>query len=85
MTGDKVELDDALYVFMRRVDVIVSLEIGNKISTKEAYKDIKNEVRKLKKQKKAIDHENFIAAEHAATTSNVVQLDWDGKFFDPGI
>ena len=85
MTGKKTELDDALYAFMKRVDVIVSLEMGDKISTKEAYKDIKNEVRKLKKQKKAIDHENTIAAEHAATTSNVVQLDWDEKFFDPKI
>lgn len=84
MTGKKMDLDDALYIFMKRVDVIVSLEMGDKISTKEAYKDIKNEVRKLKKQKKSIDHEKSLATEHGAV-SNIVQLDWDERFFDPGI
>ena len=71
-------LDDALQLFLRRVEVIVSMEMGDKIPTKEAYREIKDEVRKLKKLKKQIHHEEVAAAAHAATT-NVVQLDWDEK------
>ena len=48
-----MNLEDALQLFMRRVDVIVSMEMGGKIPTKEAYNEIKDEVRKLKKTKKA--------------------------------
>jgi len=72
-----MNLDDALQLFLRRVEVIVSMEMGDKIPTREAYKEIKDEVRKLKKLKKQIHHETSAAA-HAATT-NVVQLDWDEK------
>ena len=74
-----MNLDDALQLFLRRVEVIVSMEMGDKIPTKEAYKEIKDEVRKLKKLKKQIHHEKVAAAAHAAST-NVVQLDWDEKF-----
>ena len=74
-----MNLEDALQLFMRRVDIIVSMEMGNKIPTKEAYKEIKDEVRKLKKLKKQIHHAEVAAAAHAAST-NVVQLDWDEKF-----
>ena len=74
-----MNLDDALQLFLRRVEVIVSMEMGDKIPTKEAYKEIKDEVRKLKKLKKKIKHEEAAAAAHAAST-NVVQLDWDEKF-----
>ncbi len=74
-----MNLEDALQLFMRRVDVIVSMEMGDKIPTKEAYKEIKDEVRKLKKLKKQIHHEEVAAAAYAAST-NVVQLDWDEKF-----
>ena len=52
-----MNLEDALQLFMRRVDVIVSMEMGGKIPTKEAYKEIKDEVRKLKRNKKQIRHE----------------------------
>ena len=76
-----MNLEDALQLFMRRVDIIVSMEMGDKIPTKEAYKEIKDEVRKLKKLKKKIHHEEVAAAAHAADT-NVVQLDWDERFFD---
>ena len=43
-----MNLEDALQLFMRRVDIIVSMEMESKIPTKEAYKEIKDEVRKLK-------------------------------------
>ena len=69
-----MNLEDALQLFMRRVDIIVSMEMGDKIPTKEAYKEIKDEVRKLKKLKKQIHHEEVVAAAHAATT-NIVQID----------
>lgn len=55
-----MNLEDALQLFMRRVDVIVSMEMGGKIPVKEAYREIKEEVRKLKKQKKAIHHAKVI-------------------------
>ena len=76
-----MNLEDALQLFMRRVDIIVSMEMGDKIPTKEAYKEIKEEVRKLKKLKKKIHHEEVTAAAHAADT-NVVRLDWNERFFE---
>ena len=76
-----MNLDDALQLFLRRVEVIVSMEMGDKIPTKEAYKEIKDEVRKLKKLKKKIHHEEIAAAAHAANP-NAVQLDWDEKLPD---
>lgn len=54
----QMNLEDALQLFMRRVDVIVSMEMGGKIPTKEAYREVKEEVRKLKKLKKAIHHDS---------------------------
>ena len=53
-----MNLEDALQLFMRRVDVIVSMEMGGKIPTKEAYREVKEEVRKLKKLKKEIHHDS---------------------------
>ena len=52
-----MNLEDALQYFLKRVEVIVSMEMGGKLPTKEAYKEIKDEVRKLKKTKKQIHHE----------------------------
>lgn len=49
------ELDDfekRLGQFSDRVDVIVGLEIGGKISADEAYKMIKSEYKNLKKLRK---------------------------------
>ena len=54
----QMNLEDALQLFMRRVDVIVSMEMGGKIPTKEAYREVKEEVRKLKKLKKEIHHDS---------------------------
>jgi len=69
-----MNLEDALQLFMRRVDIIVSMEMGCKIPTKEAYKEIKEEVRKLKKLKKKIHHEEIASLPTFADT-NVVQFD----------
>ena len=67
-----MNLEDALQLFMRRVDIIVSMEMGGKLPTKEAYKEIKDEVRKLKKNKKAIHRADVVRAD------NLVQLDsWE--------
>lgn len=68
-----MKLEDALQLFMRRVDIIVSMEMGNKIATKEAYKEIKEEVRKLKKLKKQIHHEAVRAA--TVDVDHVVHID----------
>ena len=76
-----MNLDDALQLFMRRVDIIVSMEMGDKIPTKEAYKEIKDEVRKLKKLKKQIHHEE-VASLPTFSNTNVVHLDWDEKLPD---
>ena len=68
-----MNLEDALQLFMRRVDIIVSMEMGCKIPTKEAYKEIKEEVRKLKKLKKQIHHEAVRAA--TVDVDHVVHID----------
>ena len=59
----QMNLEDALQLFMRRVDVIVSMEMGGKIPTKEAYREVKEEVRKLKKLKKAIHHDSVLSGD----------------------
>lgn len=49
------ELDDferALAHFGTRVDIIVALEMGDKIDSQTAYKEIKAELKELKKAKK---------------------------------
>ena len=69
----QMNLEDALQLFMRRVDILVSMEMGGKLPTKEAYKEIRDEVRKLKKIKKQIHHETIAAANSSA--DRVVQFD----------
>ena len=67
-----MNLEDALQLFLKRIEIIVSMEMGGKIPTKEAYKEIKDEVRKLKKNKKAIHHADVV------NVDNLVQLDsWE--------
>ena len=61
-----MNLEDALQLFMRRVDILVSMEMGGKLPTKEAYKEIRDEVRKLKKIKKQIHHETIAATTEPA-------------------
>jgi hypothetical protein len=49
------ELDDfekALAHFGTRVEIIVALELGDKIDAQSAYKEIKAELKELKKVKK---------------------------------
>ena len=49
------ELDDfekALAHFGTRVDIIIALEMGNKIDAQSAYKEIKAELKELKRAKK---------------------------------
>ena len=49
------ELDDfekALAHFGTRVDIIIALEMGGKIDGSTAYKEIKEELKELKKAKK---------------------------------
>ena len=49
------ELDDfekALAHFGTRVDIIIALEMGGKIDSIAAYKEIKSELKELKKAKK---------------------------------
>lgn len=49
------ELDDfekALAHFGTRVDIIVALEMGGKIKSEDAYKEIKEELKQLKRAKK---------------------------------
>lgn len=49
------ELDDfekALAHFGTRVDIIIALELGGKIDSLSAYKEIKSELKELKRAKK---------------------------------
>jgi len=61
-----MNLEDALQLFMRRVDILVSMEMGGKLPTKAAYKEIKDEVRKLKKLKKQLHHEQVTTSTEPA-------------------
>lgn len=47
-----MRLETALEQFMRKVDIIVSLEMGGKIDAETAYKNIKVEVKELKRLRK---------------------------------
>jgi len=44
--------EKALAPFGTRVDIIIALEMGGKIEAQEAYKEIKAELKELKKAKK---------------------------------
>ena len=46
------ELEKALAHFGTRVDIICALEMGGKIDAQSAYKEIKEELKNLKKAKK---------------------------------
>jgi len=47
-----MNLQRALEGFLRRVEVIVSLEVGGKLSPEMAYQNIKLEVKELKRHRK---------------------------------
>lgn len=55
MPDEKFEFEDDLQLFAHKVGIIVSLESnpGNSIGVDDAYKDIKNLWKKLKKKKKS--------------------------------
>ena len=76
-----MNLDDALQLFLRRVEVIVSMEMGDKIPTKEAYKEIKDEVRKLKTKEK-IHHETYVSVDPMPSTNVVRSTRLDEKLPD---
>jgi hypothetical protein len=46
------EFEKALAHFGTRVDIIIALEMGDKIDASAAYKEIKEELKELKKAKK---------------------------------
>jgi hypothetical protein len=52
MTYDLTEFEKGLGNFSDRVEIIVALEIGDKITADEAYKMIKEEYKKIKKLRK---------------------------------
>jgi hypothetical protein len=52
MYEDLNELEKALAHFGTRVDVICAMEIGGKISEETAYKNIKMELKELKRVRK---------------------------------
>ena len=49
---DKVRLESALEQFMRKVDIIVSLEMGGKLEAEAAFQNVKMEVKELKRLRK---------------------------------
>jgi hypothetical protein len=52
MMYDLTDFEKGMGNFSDRIEIIVGLEIGNKISTDDAYKMIKEEYKKLKKLRK---------------------------------
>jgi hypothetical protein len=51
------DFEKALAHFGTRVDIIVALELGDKIDEQAAYKEIKAELKELKKAKKHYSQE----------------------------
>ena len=49
---DKVRLETALEQFMRKVDIIVSMEMGGKLEAEAAFQNVKMEVKELKRLRK---------------------------------
>lgn len=52
MYSDLNDFEKALTHFGTRVDIIIALEMGGKIDSLSAYKEIKAELKELKKAKK---------------------------------
>jgi hypothetical protein len=52
MYSDLNDFEKALSLFGTRVDIIIALEMGGKINSLSAYKEIKAELKELKKAKK---------------------------------
>jgi len=45
-------MDRALVMFLRRMEIIISLEMGGKLEAEAAYQKIKEEMKQLKKIRK---------------------------------
>ena len=54
MYGELDSFERALAHFGTRVDIIIALEMGGKIDSNTAYKNIKMELKELKKIRKSI-------------------------------
>lgn len=52
MYSDLNDFEKALSHFGTRVDILIALEMGGKIDSLSAYKEIKAELKELKKAKK---------------------------------
>jgi len=55
MSYDLTDFEKAMTLFSNRVGIIVNLEVGDKISPEQAYKEIKHEYKQLKKLHKKND------------------------------
>lgn len=55
MSYDLTYFEKAMAMFANRVGIIVNLEVGDKITQEEAYKQIKQEYKQLKKIHKKND------------------------------
>jgi len=55
MSYDLTSFEKAMTLFANRVGIIVNLEVGDKISPEQAYKEIKQEYKQLKKLHKKND------------------------------
>ncbi len=53
MYSDLTDFEKKLAQFADRVDIIVGLEIGDKLTSEEAYQQIKGLMKDLKKSRKA--------------------------------
>ena len=49
MSYDLTSFEKAMSLFANRVGIIVNLEVGDKMSPEQAYKEIKEEYKQLKK------------------------------------
>lgn len=58
MYEDLDTFEKALSHFGTRVDIVVAMEMGNKIDSESAYKMIKSELKELKKIRKAWKEEH---------------------------
>ena len=55
MSYDLTDFEKAMALFANRVGIIVNLEVGDKMTPEEAYKQIKQEYKQLKKLHKKND------------------------------
>ena len=54
MYENQSQFEQALLLFCNRVDIIIAMEMGGKISEDAAYKNIKTELKELKRIRKSL-------------------------------